>query len=180
METRPYFILGDLISNMLAGAAVGCATAALITVNWPMPVSMLTGMVSEVRRGPGFGDSLPGPAANAGDANESRFVFGLLAAHRLGREFEHRSEQACVGLADLELCCVDTDRDASRPGRHVVAGEGPLPAFVQLSPVVECKRMGRDDAPLAESPKYGCWRHGRVRHAERLACMSHHAARRSA
>ena len=44
METRPYFILGDLISNMLAGAAVGCATAALITVNWPMPVSMAAGM----------------------------------------------------------------------------------------------------------------------------------------
>jgi hypothetical protein len=44
METRPYFIFGDVISSVLAGAAVGAVMAALISVAWPMPATMLAGM----------------------------------------------------------------------------------------------------------------------------------------
>ncbi len=45
METRPYFLLGDLASNVLSGAAVGMLCAALIGESWNHTVAMIVGMV---------------------------------------------------------------------------------------------------------------------------------------
>jgi len=44
METRPYFVIGDLFSNCGVGALVGLAMAALVGPGWNMLVGMLVGM----------------------------------------------------------------------------------------------------------------------------------------
>ena len=44
METRPYFIFGDLLANSLAGVLVGLATAALFGPGWNMLIAMFLGM----------------------------------------------------------------------------------------------------------------------------------------
>lgn len=44
METRPYFLLGDLIVNTAVGAFVGLACAALFGPAWNMWLSMFIGM----------------------------------------------------------------------------------------------------------------------------------------
>jgi len=44
METRPYFVLGDLLSSCGVGALVGLAMAALVGPGWNMVVAMLVGM----------------------------------------------------------------------------------------------------------------------------------------
>jgi hypothetical protein len=44
METRPYFVLGDLLVNATVGALVGLACAALIGPAWNMWLGMFIGM----------------------------------------------------------------------------------------------------------------------------------------
>lgn len=44
METRPYFIFGDLLANALAGMLVGIAMAALFGPSWNMWIAMFLGM----------------------------------------------------------------------------------------------------------------------------------------
>ena len=44
METRPYFVLGDLAANALAGVFVGCVCAALFGPSWNMLLAMVVGM----------------------------------------------------------------------------------------------------------------------------------------
>ena len=44
METRPYFLLGDLLVNGTVGALVGLACAALFGPAWNMWLSMFLGM----------------------------------------------------------------------------------------------------------------------------------------
>ncbi len=44
METRPYFLVGDLIANAATGALVGLVMAWLFDPQWNMFVAMLAGM----------------------------------------------------------------------------------------------------------------------------------------
>ena len=44
METRPYFIAGDMLANLFAGALVGAICAWLFGPGWNMWVAMLVGM----------------------------------------------------------------------------------------------------------------------------------------
>lgn len=44
METRPYFLLGDLLVNTAVGALVGLICAALFHPGWNMWVGMFLGM----------------------------------------------------------------------------------------------------------------------------------------
>lgn len=52
METRPYFLFGDVLSSALAGCAVGVAAALITQPGWPMalvmPLGMLLGMIVAV------------------------------------------------------------------------------------------------------------------------------------
>ena len=45
METRPYFILGDVSCSVTVGLASGTAVMALGSLEWSMPVSMVAGML---------------------------------------------------------------------------------------------------------------------------------------
>ncbi len=44
METRPYFVAGDIVSNLAVGALVGGACALLLGTGWNMFVAMIVGM----------------------------------------------------------------------------------------------------------------------------------------
>jgi hypothetical protein len=44
METRPYFIMGDLISNILTGSLVGLLCVVILDPEWTMFSAMLLGM----------------------------------------------------------------------------------------------------------------------------------------
>jgi hypothetical protein len=44
VETRPYFVLGDLLVNTAVGALVGLACAALLSPAWNMWLGMFVGM----------------------------------------------------------------------------------------------------------------------------------------
>ena len=44
MENRPYFVVGDLISNLAAGAIVGGVCALLLPAGWNMVAAMVVGM----------------------------------------------------------------------------------------------------------------------------------------
>ena len=48
METRPYFVLGDIVSNVVAGALVGGACAVLLPPGWNMVVAMSAGMATSL------------------------------------------------------------------------------------------------------------------------------------
>jgi hypothetical protein len=45
-ERRPFFVIGDLVCNALAGAVVAMSVVRLVDGGWPMPVGMLVGMVA--------------------------------------------------------------------------------------------------------------------------------------
>ncbi len=45
METRPYFLFGDMLSSALAGLVVGAAAALVTQPGWPMPAVMPLGML---------------------------------------------------------------------------------------------------------------------------------------
>ena len=45
METRPYFVLGDIASNGGVGALVGVTCAWLFPSEWHMAVTMIAGMI---------------------------------------------------------------------------------------------------------------------------------------
>ena len=45
METRPYFLLGDLFVNTTVGALVGVSSAAIFGEAWNMWLGMFSGMV---------------------------------------------------------------------------------------------------------------------------------------
>ena len=44
METRAYFVVGDLVANVGTGALVGLAMAGIFGPDWNMFVAMLLGM----------------------------------------------------------------------------------------------------------------------------------------
>jgi Na+/H+ antiporter NhaC len=44
METRPYFLLGDLASSILSGVVVGLVCAAVIDESWNPTLAMIVGM----------------------------------------------------------------------------------------------------------------------------------------
>ena len=44
IETRPYFVFGDLVSNVGVGAAIGGLTALIFGPGWNMVVAMFVGM----------------------------------------------------------------------------------------------------------------------------------------
>ncbi len=44
MEKRPYFVLGDIFSNVFVGALVGLAASAMVGEGWNMVVGMAGGM----------------------------------------------------------------------------------------------------------------------------------------
>jgi F0F1-type ATP synthase assembly protein I len=46
METRPYFLFGDILSNTLLGATVGALAAVCVSESWPMLVAMVVGMAA--------------------------------------------------------------------------------------------------------------------------------------
>jgi len=45
VETRPYFVMGDIVSNVVAGALVGGACVLLFSPQWNMVLAMIAGMV---------------------------------------------------------------------------------------------------------------------------------------
>jgi len=45
METRPYFIIGDVSCSVTVGIASGAAVTALVSLEWSMLVSMVAGML---------------------------------------------------------------------------------------------------------------------------------------
>ena len=45
METRPYFLFGDLLATGLAGAVCGLAGAAVVVPGWNMFLAMIPAMV---------------------------------------------------------------------------------------------------------------------------------------
>jgi len=49
METRPYFLFGDILSNAVAGFVVGGVAALVTQPGWPaaavMPIGMFLGMI---------------------------------------------------------------------------------------------------------------------------------------
>jgi hypothetical protein len=45
METRPYFIAGDLSCSLLVGGATAVAAIATFSEAWPVPAAMLVGML---------------------------------------------------------------------------------------------------------------------------------------
>ena len=44
-EQRPYFVIGDLVSNSAAGAVVALTLATMVGEAWLMPVAVIVGMV---------------------------------------------------------------------------------------------------------------------------------------
>ncbi len=44
LETRPYFVLGDLVVNIVAGSVIAVITAALFGPSWNMVLAMIVGM----------------------------------------------------------------------------------------------------------------------------------------
>ena len=53
METRPYFVFGDLLANSLAGALVGTISALVFGPAWNMILAMFVGMaIGMVLSGP--------------------------------------------------------------------------------------------------------------------------------
>ena len=44
METRPYFIVGDLLATVVVGGLAGLVAAAVVPTGWNMMVAMLIGM----------------------------------------------------------------------------------------------------------------------------------------
>jgi hypothetical protein len=44
MESRPYFILGDFVVNILTGVAAALATIAVVGPGWNMMIGMFVGM----------------------------------------------------------------------------------------------------------------------------------------
>jgi hypothetical protein len=44
-QFRPYFLMGDVLSNAVIGAVAGVAVASLISPTWPMFAAMAAGMV---------------------------------------------------------------------------------------------------------------------------------------
>ena len=44
-ERRPYFVIGDLVCNALAGAVVGITAVWLVDVGWAPALGMFAGMV---------------------------------------------------------------------------------------------------------------------------------------
>lgn len=44
-ERRPYFVIGDIVCNGIAGAVVATTIVRLVDVSWPMPLGMFVGMV---------------------------------------------------------------------------------------------------------------------------------------
>lgn len=46
MERRPYFVLGDLLVNVLVGALAASAARGLASIGWHPLVAMLAGMVA--------------------------------------------------------------------------------------------------------------------------------------
>ncbi len=55
METRPFFLFGDILSNALLGAAVGALAAVCVSGRWPMILAMVVGMVAGMLLGSIFG-----------------------------------------------------------------------------------------------------------------------------
>jgi hypothetical protein len=45
MRTRPYFLFGDILSNVCIGALAAVLMSALIGPGWPMLVAMIVSMV---------------------------------------------------------------------------------------------------------------------------------------
>jgi hypothetical protein len=48
METRLYFLFGDILSNTLLGATVGALAALCFSDRWPMLVAMIVGMFASM------------------------------------------------------------------------------------------------------------------------------------
>ena len=44
METRPYFLLGDLVSNVSFGALIGLLASSIFSESWPSLAAMALGM----------------------------------------------------------------------------------------------------------------------------------------
>ena len=44
METRPYFVVGDLSCSLVVSVLTAVAATAMVTQAWPMPAAMLVGM----------------------------------------------------------------------------------------------------------------------------------------
>lgn len=45
MERRPYFLLGDLVSNTAVGGLVALVVASVVGETWPMALAMVLGML---------------------------------------------------------------------------------------------------------------------------------------
>ena len=44
METRPYFVIGDILVNLVCGAVIGGLMALIFTPAWNMFLAMVVGM----------------------------------------------------------------------------------------------------------------------------------------
>ena len=69
---------------------------------------------------------------------------------RLRRQLEHRPIERDLGMPNRELRGVDADRDASRPGIEVIAGERPLPPLIEPARRGERQRMRGNDQATAQ------------------------------
>jgi hypothetical protein len=58
METRPYSLFGDMLSNTLLGASIGTLGAVVITERWPMLLAMVAGMLAGMLLAAVFGTLL--------------------------------------------------------------------------------------------------------------------------
>lgn len=45
VETRPYFVFGDVLANVVSGALIGLLVTFCIGTGWNMVVAMIIGMV---------------------------------------------------------------------------------------------------------------------------------------
>ena len=85
-------------------------------------------MISDVARGAGFCDRLPGLTGKACDHHER--TLGPVR-RSLGGKLEHGSIKA--DIADRELRGVDADREAAGAGVDVIARQRALMLFVELA-----------------------------------------------
>ena len=109
-----------------------------------------SGVVAETGCELRLGDRLSGGAAKARD-HHYRARRPIRGCARRG--FQHGLVEADV--ADGELRGVDADREPAAAGIEVIAAEGALPARIEPASGVQCQRVRRNDAALAQQVQDG-------------------------
>ena len=90
------------------------------------------GMVAQAPRQTGLGDSLFGPAAKARHAQQRFLCAAAGLIQFLGNQFQHRSQQPDLGLANLKLRRVNPGGQSACSRRHVISHQSALPPLIQF------------------------------------------------